>query len=340
MPEDPNFLFTSVIPFPHDSTLSRINGAGQTAFTGDAHNPSIPGSILRGVWVGSPGDLTAAVLSGDMAPGTEPGVVFDAFATESLNDQGQVVFSATLNGPGTLASANDSGIWAGDAGQLSPVARTGDPAPGAAAGYTFGQLAAGPQNTQNIINAVGNVAFKAPLRPLGSFTIESSGIFSDNHGSLDTVALEGAQADGLPDGITFGPFLGFTPFSINARGQVAFKVDISDPNALFSDPEGIWVQDRAGELQNVAYVGEELVLGPGDIRTIRQLGFNSISGNNDGLLTSLNDSGQVVFGATFHDGSRAILISNVGVPEPSSAVLCIFGFLAICGSRCRQRFPH
>jgi hypothetical protein len=64
-------------------------------------------------------------------------------------------------------------------------------------------------------------------------------------------------------------------------------------------------------------VGQEISLAPNDHRQIASLSFVSESGGEDGRGRGLNDFGQVVFHATFTDGSSGIFVSNaLTVPEP------------------------
>src|SRR5206468_11528402 len=86
---------------------------------------------------------------------------------------------------------SDDAIWHGNAANLRLVARQGDPAPGAPAGTTFGNLGS-PS-----VNASGRVAFRAELPGGGS------GIWSEGSGTLAPVAQAGDQAPGTPPGAKF-----------------------------------------------------------------------------------------------------------------------------------------
>src|SRR5262245_2938904 len=64
-------------------------------------------------------------ITGQQAPGTEPGVVFDNFAhgytfpepAPVVDDEGHVAFFAFLRGPG-VSSSNGAGIWTEDAASV------------------------------------------------------------------------------------------------------------------------------------------------------------------------------------------------------------------------------
>ncbi len=110
-----------------------INNAGQIAFNGFVVGPGVTWENDQGYWAGVPGELKLIARSGDQAPGTEEGVVFQGdsslfplAAKPSINDVGQIVLSTFLTGPG-VDSSNDFGVWVTDTlGRLKLIARTGD----------------------------------------------------------------------------------------------------------------------------------------------------------------------------------------------------------------------
>jgi hypothetical protein len=110
-------------------------------------------------------DVRTVVFFGQPAPGT-PGYTLRPLDAFRLNDLGEVAFVAEAEN-GSLPAG--TGIWLDSAGQLSLVARAGDPAPGTAT--TFNDLRGGVW-----LNNVGRVAFGA--NGIGA------GIWSDAGGSL------------------------------------------------------------------------------------------------------------------------------------------------------------
>ena len=95
-----------------------LNDSGQIAFAADL----IGGSATSGVFVGTPGAIRAAALQGTAAPG---GGTFATFNNPTLNNSGQVAFTATLAGTGVTAS-NDRGLFAGSADGVVAIVREGD----------------------------------------------------------------------------------------------------------------------------------------------------------------------------------------------------------------------
>ncbi len=113
--------------FIDDSVV--INGAGQTAFLGIVTGPGVDNTNDRGIWLEGSGSLDLFAREGDVAPGTELGVLFSGFDFSNkpvLNAVGQAAFLGSLTGPG-VDNTNNRGIWATDTnGVLTLVARTGD----------------------------------------------------------------------------------------------------------------------------------------------------------------------------------------------------------------------
>lgn len=110
-----------------------INNAGQLAVSATIAGSGITGGQNdRGLWVGAPGALRLAARRGDHPPGTDPGTRFGSggflgppfgSARVALNGSGQVAFIASVDAPGLDPSYG--GVWAGSAGDLHLVARTG-----------------------------------------------------------------------------------------------------------------------------------------------------------------------------------------------------------------------
>jgi hypothetical protein len=105
-----------------------INGAGMAAFVGFLQGTGVNVDNEDALYVETAAGLRLVARTGNRAPGTPSGVVFDSLSgTPSINTMGMVAFSATLRGPG-LTSDNRLGLYATDAeGVLTLIARHGDP---------------------------------------------------------------------------------------------------------------------------------------------------------------------------------------------------------------------
>jgi len=89
-------------------------------------------------------------------------VVFLMATSVSHNDLGEIAVGAVLEGPG-VSPLNNGGVWLGGPGDLTKIARTGDPVPDMAEGVTW-KVTAGGLST---INGVGDTAEKGTIQGPG-----------------------------------------------------------------------------------------------------------------------------------------------------------------------------
>jgi len=168
----------------------------------------------RAFVVGRRDDLKIVLREGDQVPGLAPGVVFadltDRFA---MNARGQIVFRATISGPG-ITTANDEGIWATDSrGQIVQIARQGTPiaaitADGASVSLPVVRLSiladsGGEDGTPTSINAAGQVAFYVYTDP--SQTSSQAAII---RADIIEPCIGDFNADGFLDFADFDDFVG------------------------------------------------------------------------------------------------------------------------------------
>ncbi|TWT77935.1 hypothetical protein Pla123a_17340 [Posidoniimonas polymericola] len=295
-----------------------------------------------GYWtVNQAGDVTQVVREGSPAPHSLPmaefgdmNLFFRAFPSRAvINDAGQVAFHTGVRLSTTpVDEYEDFAIWATDsAGVLHPIAERSALAPGGG-GLVFDYL------FEPLISNHGDVVFAGDLRTSSPEQIFSnSGIWKGRvDEDLVPVALEGQQAPGLPTGAVFGDF-GFAAevaleggsFEVNGSGRVAFTARLRiSPDAdleLGNSPHGIWAEDLNGELQLIAHTGGTIDVDPDpaavDERVIQSIwSLGAINGNVSQQY--FNDRGQILFTATFTDGTTGVFVSNlVAVPEPAGLAL-------------------
>jgi hypothetical protein len=204
---------------------ARLDGAGVTSAND------------RAFFVGRRGNLAMVVREGDQVPGLPGGVVFadlsDRFA---MNARGQIVFHATISGPG-VSTANDQGIWATDTrGAIHQIARQGTPITAADASgvgvslpvVRLGILAdsGGEDGTPTSINAAGQVAFYVYIDP--SQTSSNSAIVRSD--IIEPCSVD-FNADGFVDFFDYDEFVacfesgacpGGTSADFNSDGFVDF----------------------------------------------------------------------------------------------------------------------
>ncbi|HEY7117231.1 MAG TPA: choice-of-anchor tandem repeat NxxGxxAF-containing protein [Tepidisphaeraceae bacterium] len=213
-----------------------INDAGEVAFV--ARPQSAPGAEGPwGLFIGAPGGagLRPVVRTGDQAPGGVTGVSFYFPNPVQLGNDGRVLFTANLQGPG-VTTANSSGIWLGPPALLpvspQPIARQGNAAAGFDPGTTyrsFGEPRRGG----------GNVIF-AGLTATGLLTSGDSAIWGGPPGAIGVIARQGQLAPGVIDAV-YGD-LGSAGVAANATGLVIFNASLADPiDPQASRGQGLWI---------------------------------------------------------------------------------------------------
>ena len=107
-----------------------VNNAGQIAFEGFLVGDDVSTANNSALYVtDEDGQLGQVVRTGDQAPGTDSGIVFDSFSEVALNNSGQLAFRANLDGMNVdeQNNDNDTAIFAtGLDGELVLIAREGD----------------------------------------------------------------------------------------------------------------------------------------------------------------------------------------------------------------------
>ncbi|MBX3464039.1 MAG: hypothetical protein KF830_12775 [Planctomycetes bacterium] len=134
---------------------------GNTVIQSLISGPGITSANDRAIHYGGLGGMTLVMQRGDLCPGLANGEMFGLSGDSSLtcNDLGQVAFVNTLTGP-LVGTSNDSSLWLGSAGNLTLLAREGDPVPGYP-GFTYGQINTGTNSP--LLNGRGYVLFQADI---------------------------------------------------------------------------------------------------------------------------------------------------------------------------------
>jgi hypothetical protein len=287
-------------------------------------NPSEPG-YTDGAWKRLPGgELELVALSGTIAPGTDRR--FRSVAGGQINSRGEVAVIAYLEG-GVEPSSGEGGVWTDlGGGGLRKVLAVGDQAPGLPVGFVM----TGQGNPRALISESGKIAMRMHAESGGA---SLSGIWEEGTNGLQPVALDGDQAPGAEQGRVFQ---GINAHYMNEAGQIAFTARMTGGNPEYRFSHGIWAQDRQGVLHLVVKVGDYLEVAPGVFSEVDYLNFSTSSSYADPVI---NNRGQIVFHATFTDGTQAIVVSDVvAIPEPSSWTLAVgLGILGVGAVRLRKR---
>lgn len=312
-----------------------LNGGGQAAFLSNLNGIGVDNSNDRAIWVtdavsGMP-ELVAR--SGDPVPGAGPGVDYGRLDTPVINDAGQIAFFSPLIGT-AVDGTNDQGIVVTDAvsGTRALAARSGDVAPGTGANFR--------SFTDPVLNEAGQTAFRGILTGPGVDGDNERGVWTTDaiSGTPRLVAREGDAAPGAP-GVTFSVFGG--DLLLNGAGQTVFFANLEGAVDNSND-RGIWATNRHGVLTYIVREGDVIDVSNDplypDFRTIEQVDYLKNTGNQDGRPSPFNDLGQLMFQATFTDGSEGLFLSSaVAIPEPCSGLLVILA-CALGLWRTRSRF--
>lgn len=218
-----------------------INDADQIVYHAFARGPGISATNSQGLVFDDGSTRRIVVQTGQSAPGSQSDLLFARldFGDVALNAVGQVAFGGWITALG-VPDQRKYGIWIEQSqGNLQPIARGGDPAPG-------GGLLRIDRQQPFVLNDQGQIAFAASL-----FENEGTGIWAtDRLGVLQLIVRTGSQIEvsagdirtvsvvnflhrdfddgssGLQDGLRAG---------MNNRGHIAFL-------AFFDDgSEGVFV---------------------------------------------------------------------------------------------------
>ncbi len=224
-----------------------FNKYGQAALICDLMNgDAVAGVNDKAIYLMDPGSKSMMVRRGAAATGTD--ATFDGFnvSSLSLNNELEIAFEGILIG-GTTTTANDTGIWAGQAGNFHLVMREGDLAPGTP-GCTFDNQ----NGLQMQFNGRGQVLFNASLLggDVGTAPGDQSALYIwDPVIGLELVLRGGENLEVQPGVFKqVGSFGGVqfnngdaNPLGLNGNGEFALRVNMSDGS-------GVIVRCHAGTL--------------------------------------------------------------------------------------------
>lgn len=250
-------------------------------------------------------------LSGDSAPGTVDGAVFNSFTQPVLNDRGSFAFNATLTAGATspVTELNRNVIYGSTGNDLKLIARTGNVAPGVT----------GDELLETVfslhLNNLDEIAFRATLQSGISSVVNSSNdvaIFGPTENGLGMIAREADHVSGEPENTTYDQI---SNFAFNDISQVAFAARVSDgdsetPAIIGPTTNGLGVIAKAGQSAGDGIIFSPFFAGP----SLNQSGdvfFRSIIFPESGDSSDESDHG--IFG---HVDSQTTLRLRVGDSFP------------------------
>jgi hypothetical protein len=224
-------------------------------------------------------------------------------------------------------------VFSDSSGSLSLVARQGGQVPGAPQGVVFGGMGS------VALDDLGRTTFVSRLSGPGIGSSLHQAIFRDSIDGLSLLYETGDAAPGTGGNTQFKEFIAHP--SVNSRGQLAFIAILEGEGIDESNRYGIFAESAFGDLHLIVRAGDLLNVSDDplkpDYRTIRDVDFERYPSNELGRTSGFNNLGQLVFVATFTDGTSGVFVSNaVAVPEPLTGVV-VSAALTIAGFSPRQR---
>jgi hypothetical protein len=281
-------------------TATSLNASGQASVIASmAIMDEVNSQNSLGVWrlaVGG-GDLVARRGAGNV--GGVPSASFDSFDNVTINAAGQMAFNAGLALNAGVATANSAGIWkstGGPGNQL--VARSGSGGVPGIAGADFNTFGA------PLLNDAGQILFRATLASgVGGVTDGNSiGLWSIGSGGDQLVARTGS---GNVPGVAGASFADFGTLAFNAAGfaEVRGTLAAGAGGVSSTNDVGLWILNASGGGVLIAREGGALAG-----RTIADLDFTGGSAGGDGHVRALNQTGQLLFKATFTNGDEGLFL--------------------------------
>lgn len=315
-----------------------LNDAGRLAF--EAHLSGIGVSFDNDEAVfseGASGVLGLVTREGTQAAGTPANVNHSGINPPVFNNDGRVLFSGGLTGPGVDFS-NNVGIWTGYPGSVQLVAREANQAPDLPAGVT---IEYGSSDIEPVLGGTNQCVFFAGLDGVGVNTGNDNVIYAGPVGVSTVVVREGEPAPGAPGGVNIGVLL--KP-ATNESGATAFQafltgaVDPSNDRAIFSEGSSGMLDllarkgDQApGAAQGVlfSYLYQPLLCADGSAAFQGQLTGTGVDDTNDEFIGSDN-TGALGFVAREGDeapgaGADVVFAGDAVAMQPAFGAMAMNG---------------
>ncbi|MEZ6193463.1 MAG: hypothetical protein R3C45_19505 [Phycisphaerales bacterium] len=193
--------------------------------------------------------IEARVLSGDPAPDTTAGVVYNRFSDLVINELGHIAFNGFIAGPNVNGN-NNNGIWSESSGNLSLIARRGQIAPGTGGSAVFFAL------SKPLINSSGQTIFLGTLNGEGVNLNNYTGIWLGDSSNVNLVARGGDAIPAIGPGVALDFNRFFESAVFNNAGEVIFASAFSGIDLDGLSKTGIW-SGGFGELSIVVKSGDQ-----------------------------------------------------------------------------------
>ena len=225
------------------STLSPVHYIGdKLVFNATLAGESIDSTNFRSVWMYEDGALELIMRESEVPPGATSApsrpTVF------ALNSSGQIGIGAAFNTDSNIRA----GTWLLEEGDLTPIAISGEHAPGTASEVNF--LGIGISN----LNSNGHIAMRASIiGPDISIGFNGVGLWTNRSGTLELFVRAGEPPIGVTDDSSYIEIGGF---AFNAHSKIAYEARLYGPDINHSNDRGIWSEGNGDELMLIARDGD------------------------------------------------------------------------------------
>jgi hypothetical protein len=286
-----------------------LSPTGQTTFGAELSGTGVViGTNFTGIWTGTPGSVALVARAANQVPGTPTGTTYDesqGFIINGPDTAGEMALNASYANSPSPSAGYTEGIWVGTPGNLAPVVRDGDQAPGQTAGVYFTDITSAAQN------ASGQIAFASFLYGTGiTSQVGLESLWSGAPGNIALLAKQGDQAPGMAVGIKYTT-LGssyLTP-PISASGQSVFIGSFAGSGVTSSNNTALWF-GTPGNVSQIARTGSQA---PGVTSGANFSSFNP---------PTINSVGQVLFSATL-TGTGVSSVNSAGIWAGSPGSLAV-----------------
>ena len=211
--------------------MASINGRGEVVFRADVVGPGVNATNYIGVWRDAPGRVALLARAGQQAAGLPEGerYWFDLNAAQFafLGPDGESVLVSKTSVDGLAPTG--SAAWLEQGGALSPIARSGEPAPHIP-GVSFDPDWVG---YPAMLDRALGLQFTASLVDASSPWSGTSALYRVHEGATSLIVRHGGGAPGMP-GQLLTSFQTWQSFPDNP-GRVLLPVSIGPPGEFFGD---------------------------------------------------------------------------------------------------------
>jgi PEP-CTERM motif len=314
-----------------------FNDLGQVVFSDDWSGPGYSNSTSNAIFGGGVGSMQLIARGGNQPPDAPAGLGYLHLDNlPGINDSGQVAYASRwTTGVGGVDSTNDVVLYAGPMASPSVIAREGDQAPGTAPGTTYSTFFPGSGSLQPTPNDAGGIFFGATLAGAGVSSANDIAFFAGPWNAPQLILREGDPAPDTAPGITFtthfsGTFdgSGYPGVTFNDLGQAATLLILAGGVTSANDGALYLFDPVLGPIK-IAREGDQFDIGGGVMRTIADGGIVFSAGYNDDFVNGLSNTGKLVFGLKFTNGTSGIFTTTVPIPEPTT--LALLGLVGLLG---------